>query len=392
MDDNKDRFCIIHKETVQTDQDERLISPQSYDSWRTLLEAAKVRNFDPLLEVAKNVREGKVPAIFYHRRCRSMFTMKRGLESLQRRDEDPIEDDVAHPQTKRRSTSSNSRVYDEECIFCGKEKYVHSTNSREKLVKATQLRVDQTLREKALSKCDQKILAVTTRDIVAAEAHYHRSCYREYTQPDKTPPVQVGSSVDANQDERDAEQGAFSDLFQYIKAEVVDKQVVVSMTDLARKLESFIQSRGVDKLNESTKKHIRRKIEAEFGSALEIFPNDNGKLLIISKNLNHQETVKVNVALKKELEILKSKSTDVKQVIDQCSAYIRRAILDTKWKTPWPIHPCDLNGEPFPVPEYLSRLLMGLLTSDPDIINPSYRVMTLVGSFSQDIIYATTCG
>ena len=185
---------------------------------------------------------------------------------------------------------------------------------------------------------------------------------------------------------------ALSLMFQYIRAEVVDKQVVVSMTDLARKLESFIQSRGVDKLNESTKKHIRRKIEAEFGSALEIFPNDNGKLLIISKNLNRQETVKVNVALKKELEILKSKSTDVKQVIDQCSAYIRRAILDTKWKTPWPIHPCDLNGEPFPVPEYLSRLLMGLLTSDPDIINPSHRVMTLVGSFSQDIIYATTCG
>ena len=290
---------------------------------------------------------------------------------------------------RKRCASSSSRVYGKECIFCGKKKYVRGTNSREKLVKATQLRVDQTLREKAISKCDENILAITSWDIVAAEAHYHRSCCRDYTRPEK---IQDDQAAGINQEELVPEQEAFFDLFQYIGAEVIEKQLVVSMTELTRKLESFYQSRGVDELIESTKKHMRRKIEAVFGSALDIFPDAKNKLLIISENLSRQETVKANVLLKQELEILKSKSTDSQKVIDQCATYIRHWIFDIKWQTPWPIHLSDLNAESFPVPENLSRFLIGLLTSDPGINSPSERVKTLVNSFSQDIIYATTCG
>ena len=283
---------------------------------------------------------------------------------------------------KRKGCAScSSRVYGEECIFCGKEKYVRGTNSREKLVKATQLRVDQTLREKAINKRDVNILAITSRGIVATEAHYHRSCYRDYTRPEK---IQDDQAAGINQEELDPEQEVFFDLFQYIRAEVMENQLVVSMTELPRKLESFYQSRGVDELSDSTKKHMRRKIAAEFGSALDIFPDDKGKLLIVSENLSRQEIVKANVLLKQELEILKSTSTESKKVIDQCATYIRHSIFDIKWQTPWPIHPSDLNAESFPVPENLSRFLMGLLTSDPGISSPSERVKTLVNSFSQD--------
>ncbi len=44
-----------------------------------------------------------------------------------------------------------------------------------------QLRADQTLRECAIRKGDEKIIAATSQDIVVAEAHYHRSCYSNYT-------------------------------------------------------------------------------------------------------------------------------------------------------------------------------------------------------------------
>ena len=150
---------------------------------------------------------------------------------------------------RKRCAPSSSRVYGKECIFCGEENYVRGTNSREKLVKATQLRVDQTLREKAISKCDENILAVTSRDIVAAEAHYHRSCYQDFTRLEK---IQDDQAAGINQ-ELDPEQEAFFDLFQYIRAEVMENQLVVSMTELTRKLESFYQSRGVDELSNSTK-------------------------------------------------------------------------------------------------------------------------------------------
>ena len=49
------------------------------------------------------------------------------------------------------------------------------------LTQAVQLRADETLRKRAILKGDKKILALTSRDIVAAEAHYHCSCYKIYT-------------------------------------------------------------------------------------------------------------------------------------------------------------------------------------------------------------------
>ena len=36
----------------------------------------------PLLDLAKNVKEGKIPHVSYHRKCRSLFTTKRDLESI----------------------------------------------------------------------------------------------------------------------------------------------------------------------------------------------------------------------------------------------------------------------------------------------------------------------
>ena len=127
---------------------------------------------------------------------------------------------------------------------------------REKLVKDSQLRVDHKLRQIAVAKRDKKILAITSRDIVAAEARYHRSCYRDYTRPQQKCHEEQGVSGKAN----DAEYDAFTDLFRYIRTDVLDAEAVITMVDLTKKLESFIQSRGIEGLPESTKKHIRRKI------------------------------------------------------------------------------------------------------------------------------------
>ena len=164
--------CILHSKSAATDSDDHLISPQSYESWLTLFEAAKIRNITPVLDVAQNLEEQEVPSIFYHRNFRSIFTLKRDLETIKRKNQNPHdkEDEDFKPTAKKRNVTIPTRVYSKDC----------STSSREPLVKAAQLRVDKTLREKALAKCDQKILAVTSRDIVAAEAHYHRSCYTEY--------------------------------------------------------------------------------------------------------------------------------------------------------------------------------------------------------------------
>ena len=129
---------------------------------------------------------------------------------------------------------------------------------------------------------------------------------------------------------------------------------MVTMVDLTKKLESFIQSRDKERIFESTKKHIRRKIEAEFGSTLEIFPDDNEKLLVMPGNLSRKETVKSKIALEKELEKMKLKITEIQGIVDHSPVHMRNAILDMKWTTPWPILPSDLSIEQFPVPEFFA--------------------------------------
>lgn len=123
----KGKYCIIHKEGLKND-DDHLISPQSYDSWATLLEAAEILKHEALLQIARNAQEGEVPEIFYHRKCRSAFTIKRDLESLKRKgalEEDAHEDETLLERPRKRSPTSSSRVYYKECIFCERPKYVN---------------------------------------------------------------------------------------------------------------------------------------------------------------------------------------------------------------------------------------------------------------------------
>lgn len=50
------------------------------------------------------------------------------------------------------------------------------------MVKCTELRADARIRNAATKKLDTRILAIVSKNIVAAEAQYHRYCYKyEYT-------------------------------------------------------------------------------------------------------------------------------------------------------------------------------------------------------------------
>ena len=71
-------------------------------------------------------------------------------------------------------------MLEKECIFCKKkDKYLKGQNSREALTQARQLCTDETLKKCAERKQDSRIIALLTRDLVAAEEHWHRSCYRQ---------------------------------------------------------------------------------------------------------------------------------------------------------------------------------------------------------------------
>ena len=73
---NKDA-CCIHYESVP---DVKLVPLTTFKSWKTLLDAAKNRKHQKLLEVASKLEESKVPKLSYHQTCRLMFTLKHDLQ------------------------------------------------------------------------------------------------------------------------------------------------------------------------------------------------------------------------------------------------------------------------------------------------------------------------
>ena len=74
-------------------------------------------------------------------------------------------------------------------------------------------------------------------------------------------------------------------------------------------------------------------------------------------------------------------------------SYIRSVIKQNMRPTPWPFHPSDVNtiGH-IHLPNGPERLLVGIITLDPDNKTETDRISTLVQSFSHDLIYAVTCG
>ncbi|CAH3196979.1 unnamed protein product, partial [Porites evermanni] len=65
-----------------SDETGDLVSLKDLESWKMLLNAAVIRNHEGILSIAKIFKEGEIPHISYHRKCRSIFTLKRDLKKL----------------------------------------------------------------------------------------------------------------------------------------------------------------------------------------------------------------------------------------------------------------------------------------------------------------------
>ena len=150
-------------------------------------------------------------------------------------------------------------------IFCEETKRLKGTLSREKLVKATQLRVDDTLRKCAVDRGDAKIITLTCRDLVVAEAHYHGSCYRNYARS-----TAGNKELDTSEENHnlygDMEHDSYGDLVKDIKTTVITYKQIVPLASLTNKLQSAMKLKGVQEVKDSTKnkKNKTKKYHKEY--------------------------------------------------------------------------------------------------------------------------------
>ena len=76
MDKEREHSCAIHYEAVKS---VKLVTPQNYASWLTLFEAAKIRSFQSILNLAKTVNEGEIPLHSIPRRLKKQLYFKKGF-------------------------------------------------------------------------------------------------------------------------------------------------------------------------------------------------------------------------------------------------------------------------------------------------------------------------
>lgn len=384
-----------------SDDDSNLITPQDINSWNTLLKAAEIRNYMPVLEEAKTVEEGGIPAsVMYHRKCRTLFTMKQELDKLSRakRDAENAENNAVSVQERiTRQAPSTSRTYDQICIFCGRvSKYKKASKSREPLIKCCDLRADDSIRTSAVAKGDNRMIGILSREIVAAEACYHRCCYRDYTRPDKESSARSAESKGSDSIDDSygyIESRGYERIFEYIRSDLLEKPRLITLVELKEVLLIFMRSMGATQLSESTKKNFRRKLVVEFGDLLDYEDLlDNGKLFVIPNNLSKLSLAREVAQLSRELQS-KNEPFEMKE-IQKAGLSVREAVRSIETDYSWPPDPSQLCESAINIPNELRAFLFTLLTgkTSTDPVECSERVHRLINSFGQDIIYGVSGG
>ncbi|KAI3388753.1 hypothetical protein SNEBB_003675, partial [Seison nebaliae] len=373
----EDGTCIIcGKNSPLSD----LTKPKDQQSLEALQNAARIQNRDAIFNIDSND-----PKLLYHRNCRSSFTHKKTLASFSPKEESPAATDL---RKSCREGPSSSRVMEEICIFCEKKtKYLTGSKSREPLMQSLELRSDAKVRQVAIEKLDNKILAITSQNIVAAEAHYHKTCYRNYTRDEK-PRAVTATMTSQDAAYQEAQHASFLMLFKHIRDTLFTDPQVVRLAHLTDTFVEFMRTHGCDDVKLQTKKHIRRKLESEFGDSLHFINEANGRVLVYPDNLSLTQVLRENVKLKDNVQELESRS-DMTHTINRSASHIRNQIKSMP-KMPWPPKPEELDGDYLNLPDTLTLFLRRLLMGDSADGTP--RLQRVVQSLGQDCVYAVSGG
>ncbi|CAH3109582.1 unnamed protein product, partial [Porites lobata] len=279
-----------------------------------------------------------------------MFTLKRELNRIvaktkQNEKASLVEESSRERRASIRSNPSTSRVYEKECIFCGK-KDKYKKGIKEGLTQARELRVNDSVRKAAISKQDSRILAILSRDLVAAEGHYHRTCYRHYTNI------------------KESDKGE-----EYAKGWILES--------------------GVKEVKLSTTKHIRRKLNDEFGDSLLTIQTESNRVLVYPDSLTREELVLSNYKLQKEVNILKAAHSNITSA-KEVAYEIRQSVKNHCNNQDWPPDPSKRDKEHIDTPLLVNTFLQHLLMGDDSALTK--RMMWLRNSIAQDLEFAITRG
>lgn len=162
-------------------------------------------------------------------------------------------------------------------------------------------------------------MSITSRDIVAAEAHYHASCYKICVKE----PLSSDENIKQTDHYHKELSASISLLYRYIRTDLFSKPRIIPLTDLTTKMASLLNDKGKE-VRESTKKNLRHNLEIEFGDSLPFFTH-NRRIYIRPLLLSTDAIACDYLDLKSRLENL-SHVQHCEQLMIQTAAILRDKI------------------------------------------------------------------
>ena len=276
--------------------------------------------------------------------------------------------DAEQPTPQRRSSrtssgesSSSKTISPQKCIFCNKDKYLKKSKRRESLSSRMQIRADKKIRDIAMEQKGSSILAITSDELIAKEARYHFTCYREYTRPST-------NTTFSKETESKAE---FAKVIDYL-VNLYEKSDVVRLSLLQDMLTT-----------ESGKKNLKRNIQSKTNDFN--FVKYENSFLVYPNTLKLEQIVVKLYDTNKKIDRIEQISKQKK--VKQSANIIREEIKKITYNMSWPSSPDELDMEHFENPPQLDLFLKTLFRVK-DTADVTNRVSRLTSSFGQDITYA----
>ena len=155
---------------------------------------------------------------------------------------------------------------------------------------------------------------------------------------------------------------------------------------------SYMKDLGIKETKESSKTHLRRKLQAEFGSLLQFEDLlGNNRTFIIHANLSRLQLAKEVARLQHlQCEDQASLIDDIRRV----SLELGKAICFKEIEMSWPPKPSQLTEEEINLPDEVRVFLATFSTGKSKYPEEtcSSRVQRLVNSFGQDMVLGVTAG
>ena len=241
----------------------------------------------------------------------------------------------------------------------------------------------KTIEAAAKLKHDERIIGLcATLDLIASEAQYHFSCYRNYTRAvvnasliESDPPQSI--IVESTSEE----ENIIHIWFEKIRQEFVSKKRVALVEDLLFMLEGLLEGHVTEGefLRESFLKRVRRKLKSEFEGIAEIFLNQKGKLVFLPNTISKAKLAEDYLEVQKQLEKSLSESDKSVKLVKHAALVIRHEVSSSEYTLSWPPTIPELNPDiklPNLLQVFLSQLLHG-----------SSTVSLKTSSLGQDIMY-----